>query len=146
MYDIAAPTYHGGEAVMVLNGFQVVVKSDQRAVVAVEYDGGRFYGTLSGTSVMSEDIQALYHDGYNKLRSQTDSSLELYEMELIPESLYLTIAYNAHCIVNCISIARSSGKQWMRCTTEHYIIIDVLIANVAFAAAYTVLGVPIKKQ
>ncbi|GJW70047.1 hypothetical protein Tco_0126964 [Tanacetum coccineum] len=28
---------------------------------------------------LSEDIQALYHDGYNKLRSQTDSSLELYE-------------------------------------------------------------------
>ncbi|GKC83656.1 ATP synthase subunit delta', mitochondrial-like protein [Tanacetum coccineum] len=46
----------------------------------------------------------------------------------------------------CISVARSSGKQWIRCTTEHYIIIDVLIANVAFAAAYTVLGVPIKKQ
>ncbi|GJX94325.1 hypothetical protein Tco_0348911 [Tanacetum coccineum] len=34
----------------------------------------------------------------------------------------------------------------MRCTIEHYIIIDVLISNVAFAAAYTVLGVPIKKQ
>ncbi|GJS59726.1 hypothetical protein Tco_0654510 [Tanacetum coccineum] len=28
----------------------------------------------------SEDIQALYHDGYNKLRSQTNSSLELYEI------------------------------------------------------------------
>ncbi|GKD45764.1 hypothetical protein Tco_1270409, partial [Tanacetum coccineum] len=27
----------------------------------------------------SEDIQALYHDGYNKLRSHTNSSLELYE-------------------------------------------------------------------
>ncbi|GJY85407.1 hypothetical protein Tco_0499433 [Tanacetum coccineum] len=27
----------------------------------------------------SEDIQALYHGGYNKLRSQTDSSLKLYE-------------------------------------------------------------------
>ncbi|GKE59645.1 hypothetical protein Tco_1498830 [Tanacetum coccineum] len=43
---------HGGEAVMVSNGFEVVAKSEQRAVVAVEYDGGRFYGTLSGTSVM----------------------------------------------------------------------------------------------
>ncbi|GJQ89325.1 nucleotide-binding alpha-beta plait domain-containing protein, partial [Tanacetum coccineum] len=69
---------HGGEAVMVSNMFEVVAKSEQRAVVAVEYDGGRFYGTLSGTSVMSEDIQALCHDGYNKLRSQTNSSLELY--------------------------------------------------------------------
>ncbi|GJZ11269.1 hypothetical protein Tco_0546028 [Tanacetum coccineum] len=74
---------HGGEALMVSNGFEFVAKSEQRAVVAVEYDGGRFYGTLSGTSVMSEDIQALYHDGYNKLRSQTDSSLELYEMEVV---------------------------------------------------------------
>ncbi|GKE37250.1 hypothetical protein Tco_1460655 [Tanacetum coccineum] len=73
---------HGGEAVMVSNGFEVVAKSEQRAVVAVEYDGGRFYGTLSGTSVMSEDIQALYHDGYNKLRSQTNSSLELYEVPI----------------------------------------------------------------
>ncbi|GJW94283.1 GMP synthase [Tanacetum coccineum] len=73
---------HGGEAVMVSNGFEVVAKSEQRAVVAVEYDGGRFYGTLSGTSVMCEDIQALYHDGYNKLRSQTDSSLELYEVPI----------------------------------------------------------------
>ncbi|GKB47715.1 hypothetical protein Tco_0898468 [Tanacetum coccineum] len=27
----------------------------------------------------SKDIQALYRDGYNKLRSQTNSSLELYE-------------------------------------------------------------------
>ncbi|GJU88840.1 hypothetical protein Tco_1301263 [Tanacetum coccineum] len=88
-------TSHGGEAVMVLNGFEVVAKSEQRAVVDVEYDGGRFYGTLSGTSVMtecahvkdeddsmSEDIQALYHDGYNKLRSQTNSSLEFYEVEI----------------------------------------------------------------
>nr|GEW18010.1 integrase, catalytic region, zinc finger, CCHC-type, peptidase aspartic, catalytic [Tanacetum cinerariifolium] len=35
---------HGGEAIMVSNGFEVVAKSEQRAIVAVEYDGRRFYG------------------------------------------------------------------------------------------------------
>ncbi|GKC34759.1 hypothetical protein Tco_1047143 [Tanacetum coccineum] len=126
--------------IMVLNGFEVVAKSEQRAVVAVEYDEGWFYGTFFGISVMSEDIQALYHDGYNKLRSQTDSSLELYEME--NNSLFRSLCTSPlH-----ITLIASSSKEWMRRTTEHYIIIDVLITNVAFAAAYTVLGVPIKKQ
>ncbi|GKC89474.1 hypothetical protein Tco_1150123, partial [Tanacetum coccineum] len=43
---------------------------------------GSASGTISGTSVMSEDIQALYHDGYNKLRLQTNNSLELYEVPI----------------------------------------------------------------
>ncbi|GJU90549.1 ATP synthase subunit delta', mitochondrial-like protein, partial [Tanacetum coccineum] len=78
---------HGGEAVMVLNGFEVVTKSEQRAVVAVEYDGGTVLWTECAhvkdeDDSMSEDIQALYHDGYNKLRSQTNSSLEFYEVVL----------------------------------------------------------------
>nr|GEW40275.1 hypothetical protein [Tanacetum cinerariifolium] len=38
---------HGGEAVMVSNGFEVVAKSEQRAVVAVEYDGGWFYAACA---------------------------------------------------------------------------------------------------
>ncbi|GJY87284.1 actin-depolymerizing factor 7-like protein [Tanacetum coccineum] len=45
--------------------------------ISVYGEKGSASGTLSGPQ--SEDIQALYHDGYNKLRSQTNSSLELYE-------------------------------------------------------------------
>ncbi|GJY87647.1 hypothetical protein Tco_0502275 [Tanacetum coccineum] len=49
---------HGGEAVMVSNGFEVVAKSEQRAVVAVEYDGRRFYGTLSkGLLILNQGLK-----------------------------------------------------------------------------------------
>ncbi|GJV87567.1 hypothetical protein Tco_1531505 [Tanacetum coccineum] len=54
---------------------------------------GSASGTISGTSVMSEDIQALYHDGYNKLRSQTNSSLELYEV-LVEEGNAMVIEFD----------------------------------------------------
>ncbi|GJY58811.1 hypothetical protein Tco_0458703 [Tanacetum coccineum] len=83
-----------------------------------------------------------------KLKELPESRKVNTQMEstFFPQHLFTFVAFksgigNWEClglILDCVSIARSSSKQWMRSTTEHCTIILVLIAIVAFAAAYTV--------